>query len=248
MSVTGKQKYGPGLLVYHSAPENQDCKDQTPRSNNIHLFIWISWITSCNIKLQGKQRKSYQNMLCSLLSKKEKKSLKIWKWTELFPLPSPTFQSHTWVSRAPSWLQSYHAVKNSLCWVTVSRKLLCPWRVYFGTFHSYSAWVERWLQKEADPNSKLSSAHKRTIEAAFLMLSWLRELSEGAFFSIFYSLMSKGLAEKERKNKEQMVKELGIWSSRKKIQSKICFYNITLGWIKMTYHSSNSPDCCRQRI
>lgn len=55
------------------------------------------------------------------------------------------------------------------------------------------------MQKEADPNSKLSSAHKRTIEAAFLLLSLLRQLSKGAFFSIFYSLMSKGLAGKERK-------------------------------------------------
>lgn len=58
--------------------------------------------------------------------------------------------------------------------------------------------MERGLQKEADPNSKLSSAHKRTIEAAFLLLSLLRALSKGAFFSIFYSLMSKGLAGKER--------------------------------------------------
>lgn len=185
-------------------------------------------------------------MLCSLLSKKGKKNpLKSWKWTELFPLPSPPssephlgFKSFLLTTELPC------TVKNSLCWVTKSQGNYCALQGCI-LVHSYSAWVERWLQKEADPNSKLSSAHKRTIEAAFLLLTLLRELSKGAFFSIFYSLMSKGLAEKERKNKEQIVKELCIWSSRKKFQRKICFYNITLGWVKMTYHSSNSPHCCR---
>jgi len=70
--------------------------------------------------------------------------------------------------------------------------------------------VERWLQKEADPNSELSSAHKRTIEAVFLLLSLLRELSKEAFLSICLFFDVKGLAAKDRRNKEQMVKELCI--------------------------------------
>lgn len=82
--------------------------------------------------------------------------------------------------------------------------------------------LERWLQKEADPNSKLSSAHKRTIEAAFLLLSLLRELSKGAFFSTFFSLMSKGLAEKER-TKNRWSKNYAFEVLEKKLKVKFVF-------------------------
>lgn len=183
-------------------------------------------------------------------AKRGKKSLKKLKMNRaLSPALSPQFRATLgFPELPPDYRATMHSEEFIVLGDKVSRKLPCPSRVYFGTFNSHSAWVERWLQKEADPNSKLSSAHKRTIEAAFLLLTLLRELSKGAFFSIFCSLMSKGLAEKERKNKEQMVKEPCIWSSGKKIQRKICFYNTTLGWVKTTYHSSNSPDCCRQRI
>lgn len=249
--MTGEQKYGAGLVVYHSAPEHQDWTDQTPKSNIIHLFIWVSCKTSCYLKITREAKKVLAKYaMLTLEQKGEKKSLKKLKMNRARPPAlSPQFRATLGFQELPpEYRATMHSEEFIVLGDKVSRKLPCPSRVYFGTFNSHSAWVERWLQKEADPNSKLSSAHKKTIEAAFLLLTLLRELSKGAFFSIFYSLMSKGLAEKERKNKEQMVKEPCIWSSRKKIQRKICFYNITLGWVKTTYHSSNSPDCCRQRI
>jgi len=57
--VTVKQKHEAGLLVYQSAPENQDCEDQTnvkyiAKSN---LFIWIFWVTSCYLKIRREVKK-----------------------------------------------------------------------------------------------------------------------------------------------------------------------------------------------
>lgn len=78
------------------------------------------------------------------------------------------------------------------------------------------------MQKEADPNSKLSSSHKRPIEAGFVLLSLLRELSKGAFFSIFCSLMSKGLAEKER-TKNRWSKNYAFEVLEKKFKAKFVF-------------------------
>lgn len=73
--LRGKQKYEEGFLVYYSAPENQDTLDQTPRSNIIHLFIWISWITSCYLKITREAKKELPKYAMLTLQQNKKKNL-----------------------------------------------------------------------------------------------------------------------------------------------------------------------------
>lgn len=70
--LKGKQKYGAGFLAYYSALENQDTVDQTPRSNIIHLLIWISWITSCYLKITREGKKELPKHAMLTLQQKKK--------------------------------------------------------------------------------------------------------------------------------------------------------------------------------
>lgn len=94
------------------------------------------------------------------------------------------------------------------------KKVILPFK---GVFWKVQQENKKSAGRSRDPNSELSSALKRTIEAVSPLLSLLSVLSKGAFFSICLFFDVKGLAEKDERNKEEMLKGLSISSSRKTI-------------------------------
>lgn len=139
-----------------------------------------------------------------------------------YPFPLPTFQRENDFKKLLSdYRTSIHGREFIMLGARTVKKVILPFKGVFWNFpFVFSLNGEKSAERSRDPNSKLSSALKRTIEAVSPLLSLLSVLSKGAFFSICLFFDVKGLAEKDGRNKEQMLKGLSISSSRKKKNPK----------------------------